>query len=348
MEENNHFHPLAHSPFGTRKESTSEAIFLESNHTSPPSNSIRDQSLHSEGIEALSGADSSSVPRTSIHSIPTDNQSVMSSNSLSGFVPCTANLKVPAFFMASPLHEMGSSSDSVMMTATDSEMTKETTSSSIGIDYGSTHASTVFSAQFTEPGSLSSSPAHAPATASSHAFQPAEPHLNQLNASNFYPQRHIRSYGSNPTIAKAPSQVDHHPDEEALLSIALSTDSQMMLMDDVPTAPLSSSTEESQPCDHSDDKNGGRFCKCPSGRKDDPWGPYMIQARVASVVSKWIALKAIHPDMFLTKMLGSRGYDASLIRPPAVRRYVFCRTHTLPSYTPSPTVEEINYLLSVC
>ena len=54
--------------------------------------------------------------------------------------------------------------------------------------------------------------------------------------------------------------------------------------------------------------------------KDDPWGPYQIQQRVQLVVDRWGKIDPIRPDLFLSKLLSSRGYDASIIPAPDLRR----------------------------
>jgi len=68
-------------------------------------------------------------------------------------------------------------------------------------------------------------------------------------------------------------------------------------------------------------------------KADDPWGPYMIQERVAGVVERWGALNAINPDEFLRKLLSSRGYHAEPLPPPKERRLVWQQL----SAPPAPT-----------
>lgn len=48
-------------------------------------------------------------------------------------------------------------------------------------------------------------------------------------------------------------------------------------------------------------------------RHDDPWSPYQINNRVQMVLEKWGNLAPMRPDIFLFKLLESRGYDPSVI-----------------------------------
>jgi hypothetical protein len=48
-------------------------------------------------------------------------------------------------------------------------------------------------------------------------------------------------------------------------------------------------------------------------RRDDPWSPYQINNRVRMVLEKWGNLAPMRPDIFLFKLLESRGYDPSVI-----------------------------------
>lgn len=63
---------------------------------------------------------------------------------------------------------------------------------------------------------------------------------------------------------------------------------------------------------------------------NDPRGPYQVQKEVAKIFRKWDAFSPVSPDVFLAKLLDSRGYDSTTI--PAITS----------SMRKSPTPQQLN------